>query len=225
MMARPVVACLMLAACGETTNSSLVNASAFWVGYAIETRDGGAPKAIATLRLDTQEGVALQLGDGDIVTCDGSSLVPSADADGAPVYAGAAHDGVTSHDFVLSRVDEPPHLATIATPRDFTLTSAPLAGTYNDQYTISWTEPGDAALITITARSPDVDCGVVTIVSRSTAMGSFAFDGSPFQFYNTRACDYEIDVAREQVAGPDPAFAGGEQVSRAIQATSLSIHP
>lgn len=226
------LACLMfvaLAGCeGSRTLSRYVKTSGFFVTFIVEQRESSSPRALARVNVSKATGQTLDLVDGDALACDGLTLVAGTDLDGMADYEATLNEA-PSHLFELTRPDDVSASATVPMPPSLQLTSGPLDGGADSQYSITWVKPAatDGTRISVVARSSSPGCQPVTLSADGADTGSFAFDGSSFGRTvdgGSPHCEYVIDVSRQTIASLGGAFAGGERRSRVIRTVELHVH-
>lgn len=211
-------------ACAMSADSTAIKTSAIYATYTISQSDQELPRAIATLHVRDPSGTPLRVADPDILTCDGMQLTESAAGLDTAYEVGVA--AAPSHAFVFARPHEAPFAATVAAPVDFTLTSPPLEGTYDGEYTLAWAGGVDST-VSISATSTTTGCVRTVITTDAIDQGTFAFSGVAFRTANggTPDCVYSIDLARDVTSPNGPPFAGGALISRRVRTTTIHVHP
>jgi hypothetical protein len=208
----------VLVACTPQVMSNDVHTSAIYAEWTIEQRGQSGVTANATFHIRSADGADVVLTSPDHADCNGIAL--DGVAKNVPLEA--------SYAFELVRGAEA-QSATLPPPLPFTITSAPLDGTYDDQYTLTWS--GDAlgqARVDIRTLSAQPSCVSGPIVTNAPDTGTFAFDGSAFGASRAEAppsCTYTIEITRKRSVLAPAGFAGGEITSRYVQTILASVHP
>ncbi len=215
---------LAIVGCQGSVPSTDVLTRGVYAELVVEQSSAQSAKARATFTVQSPGGATLELAGADAVFCDDVRLTLAASP--RPTY-GSPIAPAASHLFRFVRADASESVP-LGAPLPFTVTSAPLEGTYDSQYTITWTAPDlGKATIGITASTTSKGCDVSTVVTNAKDSGSFDFDGSSFATGSKMRpdCVYALEVDRDVVTPIAGDFAGGSAIARFVQTTSIHVHP
>jgi hypothetical protein len=211
-----------LAACSGSVRSSDVTTSGIFATFRVTTTATAPTTATATFRVKNATGDFIELDAGDQVAADGTQLVLAASADELDYVGTVANGG--DHAFAFTRHGEDPIDGDVPSPTAFSLTSGPFDGTYDLEPTLTWSPIDRAGTITIAAKGTVPACADVTLVDTLPDTGSFAFAGvdlAPSDM-SMPDCTYTLSVSRDETS-PITAGAGGVQIARHVEATTISL--
>ena len=190
-----IIALLCLAGCRPLVQSALIETDELRAHYEVHTNADDTTRASAIYRWDSETVI---LDDGDRVSVDDGPLVLEIGFDDIARYV-ADVPAAPDHVFTLHRGDVVSIEHRIAPASNFTLTNAPLSGTYDLEATLTWAPVRPETTISIVARS--VACRLeITFATRIADTGPFAFNGVDLRPAGTPppACTFEIEVTRTE---------------------------
>jgi len=222
-----------LAACGTVTHSSYLETGGFYVVYAVVRELDGTLRAVSVFKDRGDNGLALDLDDGDAVTIDGltpgkvsnggseagfsSSLVVSYEAD---VDAGVAHQFTltrTGEDPITKEVDDPPVFAPVFSDGGTNLTAG-----VADTVTLTWTaQSGATVTITNTVTSGSA-CASSTLVTGLSDTGTVSIAGTAIST-DGGACAMTFTLVRTDDTTIGTPFHGGALRTVAVAETAVTL--
>jgi hypothetical protein len=222
-MKRVLASVLVTGCTSNVVQSALVETKNMSTRYEIVTESDGKTTASATYLWTTGEmNVVFDARDGDTASIDGIALTD--DVNGVYTVEVA---NVAEHVFVLERAGMAriEHRGQRATP--FTITSAPITGTYDVAAMLTWNPADPEHTVDIVALGAEARCPSRTLARSHPDTGSFAFTGADVkpQTEPPPPCTFSLEVIRELRVMAEPSgFANVSITSQHVTATTLSLH-
>jgi hypothetical protein len=176
-------------------------------------------------------GSYLELGGGDAITADGTSLELDPTRLGQVVYSVSVNDA-PHHTFTFTRPGEDPIVNVVDPPAAFQLTSGPFDGNGALEATLTWAPALVGATVTIEADGMTSECSGQNLVIAKDALdtGSFAFSAADLIKSDGGMipdCTFRLSVTRGSTGSPSAVqpLAGLSLTSEHVEATRVHVHP
>ena len=225
-----IVTLVALCASGcATTASNDLRTSGFYVSYSL-TQDSETADYVAraSYRVSASNGNLVELSDGEAVYVNSVLLSTKTKVAGIDInYSQTVPKGAATYTFDFRRSDNTNAPLNVAPPEAFTITSAPLSGTYTTaMYTLTWTPGTAGGKMKISAGSDQSGCNVLSIDQDLADNGSYTFAGDKLKGAGALAdCTYTLTVEKTVTAAVGAPFKGGSATSTTKRFTTLHVTP